>query len=603
MHRRPEASVVVVHHRGLEHLLEALAALEAAAARGPDARDPPRGQRLRRAPGRDPPPASRRCAGSPSARNVGFAAGCRLGVEAARAPIVALRQRRRGGRCPDAPRLLVAALCRRPPPTSSRSGGRLTDRTGAAQRLLGRLPDLRRPRLRGRRRAGRSSRCPRRGPGEERLFACGGLMAVRRDEFLDSGGFDDDYFAYLEDVDFGWRQWIFGRRIVAEPRAVARHRGGATGEALGVFSRGFLFEKNAFATVYKNFDARALPRPDAGGPDGVPRRAWRRCWRRATPAPRSSSAIRTPAPAAPLARSAALRASPRTSRPRVSRRRSADDRPPARPALDPPPPRARWPRSGAAVQAAAAPLGRRDLREVSAAARADVPGRRAVRRRDFFAPFLAERARRSSRTTLDEIFEARRVSFSVVIPTYRRPETLFPVLDALGAPGRRRPSSRSSSWTTAPATTRRRGSAAYRPPYPFRFFSQENGGPAVGAQPRRARGARRGSCSSSATTPCPSRRLLAVHGRAHAEPRPVSGRGARLHDVAAGPAGLALSPPHQRVRPAVRLRADRATPSRCRSTSSTRRTSRCRASSCSTPASSTRASRTPRGRTSRSRTG
>ncbi len=69
-----------------------------------------------------------------------------------------------------------------------------------------------------------------------------------------SDGFDDDYFAYLEDVDFGWRQWIAGRRILAEPRAVARHRGGATGEALGVFSRGFLFEKNAFSTAYKNFD-------------------------------------------------------------------------------------------------------------------------------------------------------------------------------------------------------------------------------------------------------------------------------------------------------------------------------------------------------------
>jgi hypothetical protein len=56
-------------------------------------------------------------------------------------------------------------------------------------------------------------------------------------------------------VDFGWRSWIRGRRIVAEPRAVARHRGGATGEALGVFARGFLIEKNAFATAYKNLDA------------------------------------------------------------------------------------------------------------------------------------------------------------------------------------------------------------------------------------------------------------------------------------------------------------------------------------------------------------
>ncbi|MGH9366380.1 MAG: glycosyltransferase family 2 protein, partial [Thermoanaerobaculia bacterium] len=97
-------------------------------------------------------------------------------------------------------------------------------------------------------------RLPEALPGEERLFACGGLMAVRRAEFLGSGGFDDDYFAYLEDVDFGWRQWIFGRRIVAEPRAVARHRGGSTGEALGVFARGFLYERNAFATAFKNFD-------------------------------------------------------------------------------------------------------------------------------------------------------------------------------------------------------------------------------------------------------------------------------------------------------------------------------------------------------------
>jgi hypothetical protein len=79
-------------------------------------------------------------------------------------------------------------------------------------------------------------------------------MLVRRDEFLSSGGFDPWYFAYLEDVDFGWRQWILGHRVVYEPRAAARHEGGATGEALGVFHRGYLIEKNAWATAYKNFE-------------------------------------------------------------------------------------------------------------------------------------------------------------------------------------------------------------------------------------------------------------------------------------------------------------------------------------------------------------
>src|SRR5262249_13679624 len=92
----------------------------------------------------------------------------------------------------------------------------------------------------------------------ERLFACGGNMLVERSRFLETGGFDDDFFAYLEDVDFGWRQWIFGSRVLAEPAAVARHEGGATGEALGVFKRGFLIERNAFATAYKNFDSEHL---------------------------------------------------------------------------------------------------------------------------------------------------------------------------------------------------------------------------------------------------------------------------------------------------------------------------------------------------------
>ncbi len=94
--------------------------------------------------------------------------------------------------------------------------------------------------------------------GEERLFACGGNMLADREAFLETGGFDDDYFAYLEDVDFGWRQWIFGSRILFEPGASARHEGGATGSALGVFKRGFLIERNAFATAYKNFEADHL---------------------------------------------------------------------------------------------------------------------------------------------------------------------------------------------------------------------------------------------------------------------------------------------------------------------------------------------------------
>ncbi len=250
----PEASIVVVHHRGAEHLLEALGALAAAISQGlsaevllvDNASDTPWEPIARRHP---------RVRRLPSPANVGFASGCRIGVEAAAAPIV-LFVNDDAAVEPAAPRLLVDALASADADVAA-AGGRLTDRAGARNDFSDGFvtfdghtfaADFGKP----------VTALPPAAPGEERLFACGGLMAVRRDAFLDSGGFDDDYFAYLEDVDFGWRQWILGRRVIAEPRAVARHRGGATGEALGVFARGFLFEKNAFSTAYKNLGRDAF---------------------------------------------------------------------------------------------------------------------------------------------------------------------------------------------------------------------------------------------------------------------------------------------------------------------------------------------------------
>ena len=91
-------------------------------------------------------------------------------------------------------------------------------------------------------------------PGAARLAPCGGNMAIRKETFLSQGGFDDDFFAYLEDVDLGLRLASRGLGTAYEPRAVVRHRSGATGEALGIFNRGFLIEKNAFATFFKNVD-------------------------------------------------------------------------------------------------------------------------------------------------------------------------------------------------------------------------------------------------------------------------------------------------------------------------------------------------------------
>jgi len=94
--------------------------------------------------------------------------------------------------------------------------------------------------------------------GAELFFACGGNMITRRAPLQRLGGFDDDYFAYLEDVDFGWRTWLSGGRVLYEPRALVRHRSSATSNRLGNFERGVLFERNAMQTALKNFDDDSL---------------------------------------------------------------------------------------------------------------------------------------------------------------------------------------------------------------------------------------------------------------------------------------------------------------------------------------------------------
>ncbi|MEO8274905.1 MAG: glycosyltransferase family 2 protein [Thermoanaerobaculia bacterium] len=96
--------------------------------------------------------------------------------------------------------------------------------------------------------------------GEELAFACGGNMLVRRRSFLAAGAFDERYFAYLEDVDLGWKLWAGGERIVACSDAVVRHRSAGTSARLGSFRRGFLFERNALLTAHKNLDDDLWPK-------------------------------------------------------------------------------------------------------------------------------------------------------------------------------------------------------------------------------------------------------------------------------------------------------------------------------------------------------
>jgi len=90
------------------------------------------------------------------------------------------------------------------------------------------------------------------------LGACGGAALYRRSMFDDIGLFDDDYFAYLEDVDMGLRAQNAGYKCIYVPTAVMYHLGcGTTGSGYHPMVVK-LSAQNNFNTIVKNIPGPLL---------------------------------------------------------------------------------------------------------------------------------------------------------------------------------------------------------------------------------------------------------------------------------------------------------------------------------------------------------
>ncbi len=92
---------------------------------------------------------------------------------------------------------------------------------------------------------------------EEIFGACAGAALYRRDAVLTLGGFDERYFAYLEDVDLALRLRLAGWRCRYEP-AVALHAGeGSSHQLPGAHH--YLVARNSLLLITKAFPPRWLP--------------------------------------------------------------------------------------------------------------------------------------------------------------------------------------------------------------------------------------------------------------------------------------------------------------------------------------------------------
>ena len=85
------------------------------------------------------------------------------------------------------------------------------------------------------------------------LSARAACMIIRKDIFLELGGFDENFFVSFEDVELGWKSWLLGYRVVVVPTSKVYHHGGQT---IKKMSKTIAFHgvKNYFSLLITHFE-------------------------------------------------------------------------------------------------------------------------------------------------------------------------------------------------------------------------------------------------------------------------------------------------------------------------------------------------------------
>lgn len=188
-----------------------------------------------------------------SAENLGFAGGCNLGAKHSRGDVVAFLN---NDARPERGWLThgVEALYRTPQVGAVASRvldweGNTIDFAGAGLTWYG---------MGYRPLSGHPASRKKEAAAGPVLFGTGSAMLVRKDVFDALGGFDEDFFMFFEDVDFGWRLNLAGWVYHYEPESLVFHKHHQSMTNIGSHKEEFLLERNALACLYKNLGAEKL---------------------------------------------------------------------------------------------------------------------------------------------------------------------------------------------------------------------------------------------------------------------------------------------------------------------------------------------------------
>lgn len=90
------------------------------------------------------------------------------------------------------------------------------------------------------------------------LWASGAALAIRKDVFQDSGGFDEDFEFHMEEIDLCWRLWNSGYKIRFCPGSTVYHLGGGS-MAMDSPRKVYYNYRNNLRMIWKNSSSASLP--------------------------------------------------------------------------------------------------------------------------------------------------------------------------------------------------------------------------------------------------------------------------------------------------------------------------------------------------------
>jgi len=93
--------------------------------------------------------------------------------------------------------------------------------------------------------------------GQDIFWASGVAMFAKRAVVEELGGFDEDFFMQMEEIDLSWRMKLAGYRICSVPSSIVLHEGGAS-LAVGSSEKVYFNHRNNITMLLKNRAFSAL---------------------------------------------------------------------------------------------------------------------------------------------------------------------------------------------------------------------------------------------------------------------------------------------------------------------------------------------------------